>query len=94
MAHDRPNACLTFGIEGALERLRALLDQAIEVMPSCTAPERVISWVEGFGARLYPSGLRASVGASVHPAHATHPNHPTTGSANDASLAPVAALRA
>jgi geranylgeranyl diphosphate synthase type II len=83
MAHDRPNACLTFGIEGALDRLRSLLDQAIEVMPSCTAPERVIGWVEAFGARLYPSGHRL---AKVV--------HPTNGSANDASLAQVAALRA
>lgn len=83
MAHDRPNACMTFGIEGALDRLRSLLDQAIEVMPSCSAPERVIGWVEGFGTRLYPSGLRLAKGV-----------HPTNGSANDASLAPVAALRA
>jgi geranylgeranyl diphosphate synthase, type II len=83
MAHDRPNACMTFGIEGALDRLRSLLDQAIEVMPSCTAPEQVISWVEGFGARLYPSGLRLAKGV-----------HPTNGSANDASVAQVAALRA
>jgi geranylgeranyl diphosphate synthase type II len=82
MAHDRPNACLTFGIEGALERLRTLLDQAIEVMPSCTAPERVIAWVEGFGARLY------------HPNQPNHPSHQANGSANEASLAPVAALRA
>jgi geranylgeranyl diphosphate synthase type II len=81
MAHDRPNACMTFGIEGALDRLRSLLDQAIEVMPSCSAPERVIGWVEGFGSRLYPSGLR--VGTGVHPT-----------SANDASLVQVAALRA
>jgi geranylgeranyl diphosphate synthase type II len=87
MAHDRPNACLTFGIEGALERLRALLDQAIEVMPSCTAPERVIGWVEGFGTRLYPSGVRPSN-------HQSHPAHQANGSANEASLAPVAALRA
>jgi geranylgeranyl diphosphate synthase type II len=77
MVHDRPNACMTFGIEGALDRLRTLLGQAIEVMPSCAAPEHVIGWVEGFGSRLYPSGLRASMG-----------------SANDASVARVAALRA
>jgi geranylgeranyl diphosphate synthase type II len=64
MAHDRPNACLTFGIEGALERLRSLLDNAIEAMPSCAHPERVISWVESFGARLYPTAVR------VHPASA------------------------
>jgi geranylgeranyl diphosphate synthase type II len=58
MAHDRPNACLTLGIDGALERLRALLDQAIESMPSCARPEHVINWVEGFGARLYPRAVR------------------------------------
>jgi geranylgeranyl diphosphate synthase type II len=54
MAHDRPNACLTLGIEGALERLRNLLDQAVEAMPTCAEPERVVDWVEGFGARLNP----------------------------------------
>jgi geranylgeranyl diphosphate synthase type II len=53
MAHHRPNACMSFGIEGALDRLRTLLDQAIEVMPSCSAPERVIGWVEGFGTKLW-----------------------------------------
>jgi geranylgeranyl diphosphate synthase type II len=58
MAHDRPNACLTLGIDGALERLRSLLDQAVEAMPTCPAPERVVGWVEGFGARLYPSATR------------------------------------
>lgn len=58
MVHDRPNACLTLGIDGALERLRTLLDQAIEAMPSCARPEQVIDWVESFGARLYPRAVR------------------------------------
>jgi geranylgeranyl diphosphate synthase, type II len=53
MAHGRQNACMTLGIEGALDRLRTLLDQAVEVIPSCPAPERVIGWVEGFGKRLW-----------------------------------------
>jgi geranylgeranyl diphosphate synthase type II len=60
LAHDRPNACVALGIDGVRERLRMLIDQAIEVMPSCTAPERVISWVQGFGTRLYPSVLRVN----------------------------------
>lgn len=58
MAHDRPNACMTLGIEGALERLRKLLDQAVEAMPACPRPERVVDWVEDFGARLYPRAVR------------------------------------
>ncbi|MFO7565806.1 MAG: polyprenyl synthetase family protein [Enhygromyxa sp.] len=58
MAHDRPNACMTLGIDGALDRLRKLLDQATEAMPDCPHPERVIAWVEGFGARLYPRAVR------------------------------------
>lgn len=62
MAHDRPNACVTFGIEGAIERLRSLLDHALAAMPSCAHPERAIAWVEDFGARLYPTAVR------VHPA--------------------------
>lgn len=58
MAHNRPNACMTLGIDGALERLRKLLDQAIGAMPDCPHPERVVAWVEGFGARLYPRAVR------------------------------------
>ena len=58
MVHDRPNACMTLGIDGALERLRALLDQALEAMPNCHRPEQVSEWVEGFGARLYPRAVR------------------------------------
>lgn len=58
MAHNRPNACMTLGIDGALERLRKLLDQAIAAMPDCPHPERVVAWVEGFGARLYPRAVR------------------------------------
>jgi geranylgeranyl diphosphate synthase type II len=65
MAHDRPNACLTLGIEGALERLRSLLDQALEATPSCVEPARVIDWVEGFGARLYPRAVRVPLAASA-----------------------------
>jgi geranylgeranyl diphosphate synthase type II len=60
MAHDRPNACVTFGIDGALERVQTLLGQAIDAMPSCAAPERVIGWVESFGSRLNPASLRVS----------------------------------
>jgi geranylgeranyl diphosphate synthase type II len=81
MAHDRPNACMTLGIEGALDRLRSLLAQAIEAMPSCAAPEHVIAWVDGFGARLYPTSVR------VHQASVSGAS-----SAND--VAQVAALRA
>jgi geranylgeranyl diphosphate synthase type II len=56
MAHGRPNVCMSIGIEGALARLRSLLDQAIEVIPSCPAPERVLGWVEGFGTRMMECG--------------------------------------
>lgn len=68
MVHDRPNACHTYGIDGALERLRTLLDQALEAMPACEAPERVVGWVEGFGARLYPS-TRTHAPALAQPAN-------------------------
>lgn len=54
MVHNRPNACMTLGIDGALDRLRKLLDSAVAVMPACPQPERVLDWVESFGARLYP----------------------------------------
>jgi len=60
MAHNRPNACISLGIDGALARLRKLLDEAIEAMPVCPRPDRVIEWVEHFGARLYPRAVRVS----------------------------------
>jgi len=63
MVHNRPNACMTLGIDGALERLRKLLDSAVEIMPGCPHPERVTQWVESFGARLYQVMPRA---ARVH----------------------------
>ena len=59
MVHNRPNACHSLGVEGALDRLRKLLDQAIEATPVCAHPQRVVDWVEGFGARLYPRAVPA-----------------------------------
>ena len=60
MVHDRPNACLALGIDGALARLRQLIDQSVEAMPACPHPERVIEWVDRFAARLYPSHARTA----------------------------------
>ncbi len=60
MTHNRPNACLSLGIDGALARLRKLLDDAIEAMPACPRPECVVDWVEQFGARLYPRAVVVS----------------------------------
>ncbi len=65
-AHDRPNACSVLGINGALDRLRALLDQAVEALPTCPHPERVVAWVEGFGARLYPRAVTAEEPSANH----------------------------
>lgn len=64
MVHDRPNACVTLGIDGALDRLRSLLDQALEAMPACSDRARVVGWVEGFGARLYPRSMRVAANAA------------------------------
>ncbi|WP_217909801.1 polyprenyl synthetase family protein [Pseudenhygromyxa sp. WMMC2535] len=61
MVHNRPNACISLGIDGALARLRSLLDQAIAAMPACRHPQRVVQWVEGFGARLYPRAVRPGI---------------------------------
>jgi geranylgeranyl diphosphate synthase, type II len=65
MVHNRPNACMTLGIDGALERLRKLLGQALETMPACSYPEHVSNWVEDLGARLYPCARLHPVSASV-----------------------------
>lgn len=64
MVHNRPNACISLGIDGALARLRKLLDEAIEAMPVCPRPDYVVDWVEHFGARLYPR-VRVSEQPSV-----------------------------
>jgi geranylgeranyl diphosphate synthase type II len=65
MAHNRPNACISLGIDGALARLRRLLDDAIEAMPVCPRPDCVVDWVEQFGARLYPHAVPVSEQPSV-----------------------------
>lgn len=65
MAHNRPNACISLGIDGALARLRRLLDDAIEAMPVCPRPDCVVDWVEHFGARLYPRAVHVSDQPSV-----------------------------
>jgi geranylgeranyl diphosphate synthase type II len=66
MAHNRPNACLSLGIDGALARLRRLLDEAIEAMPVCPRPDCVVEWVEHFGARLYPHAVHVSDSVSAN----------------------------
>lgn len=52
IVNGRPNAALTLGVEGAVARLQELLDAAIDTIPSCEAPEHVVSWVRGYGDRL------------------------------------------
>lgn len=52
IVNGRPNAALTLGIDGAIQRLQGLLDDAIDTIPNCPAPEHVVSWVRGYGDRL------------------------------------------
>ena len=54
-AHDRPNAALSLGVSRASERMRTLLDQAVEHLPSCNDPETVAVWLEHFASNLLPT---------------------------------------
>jgi geranylgeranyl diphosphate synthase type II len=51
--HARPSVVATLGVEGAKQRLRALLDAADAAVPQCPHPERIRGWIAGFRAKLW-----------------------------------------
>nr|WP_198154683.1 polyprenyl synthetase family protein [Plesiocystis pacifica] len=59
IAHNRPNACISLGVDGAVNRLRALLDRAIDTIPACPEPDRVVDWVDSFAGRLYAGASKS-----------------------------------
>ena len=56
-AHGRPSAVAELGLEGALERLRALVGAAVEGIPPCPGRERLAALVRAEMRRLLPAEL-------------------------------------
>lgn len=57
-ALSRPNAVATFGINGAVARLRGLVSQAVESVPDCPGADPLRSLVHTMAERLVPEGLK------------------------------------
>ncbi|MEM6441225.1 MAG: geranylgeranyl pyrophosphate synthase, partial [Pseudomonadota bacterium] len=56
-AHGRPSAVTELGVNGAVERLQALLREAVASIPECPGEDRLKALVMAQAARLAPSGL-------------------------------------
>jgi geranylgeranyl diphosphate synthase, type II len=59
-ANDRPNAVARLGAQGAVARLRHLVDEALEAIPPCEGREGLSSLVQQIAQRLVPVSLRAA----------------------------------
>ncbi|MCG6939954.1 MAG: polyprenyl synthetase family protein [Thiohalocapsa sp.] len=57
-AHDRPSAVAELGVEGAVARLKALLDEAIESIPACPGRDQLAAMARAEMERLLPAALR------------------------------------
>ncbi|MEM1315772.1 MAG: polyprenyl synthetase family protein [Pseudomonadota bacterium] len=55
--HGRPSAVTELGVRGAVERLHALLREAVGSIPDCPGEERLKALVMAQAERLAPSGL-------------------------------------
>ena len=56
-AHERPSAVAELGLEGALERLAALIREAADSIPACPGAERLRAMVMEETRRLLPASL-------------------------------------
>ncbi|MCA3011855.1 MAG: polyprenyl synthetase family protein [Myxococcaceae bacterium] len=57
---DRPNAVARLGVQGAIERLERLVDEAIESIPACSGRAALIGLVRHIAERLVPVAIRAA----------------------------------
>ena len=58
-AHDRPSAVAQLGVEGAVARLKALLDEAIASIPACPGRDKLAAMAQAEMDRLLPASLRS-----------------------------------
>ncbi|MEL6363677.1 MAG: polyprenyl synthetase family protein [Pseudomonadota bacterium] len=58
--NDRPSAVRAFGVKGALEQLRALIDDAAMSVPDCPGAEDLRGLVYAQARRLTPKSLQAA----------------------------------
>lgn len=59
-AHDRPNAVASFGVEGAVRRLRDAMGAAIASIPSCPGERGLCAMVRAQAERLTPVAFAQS----------------------------------
>ena len=62
-AHARPSAVAELGVEGAVGRLRAILDGAVASIPDCPGRDRLAAMVGQQAARLIPQGAPVALAA-------------------------------
>ena len=56
-AHGRPSAVATLGIDGALRRLRSLVEDAAAAVPDCAGGEALEALIRSEEKRLVPKKL-------------------------------------
>lgn len=56
-ANNRPNAVNALGVEGAVEQLEALVNDAVDSVPDCAGADRLRTLILAQSKRLTPSGL-------------------------------------
>ncbi|WP_058556719.1 polyprenyl synthetase family protein [Thiohalocapsa sp. ML1] len=57
--HGRPSAVSELGVDGAIARLTALLDEAVASIPACPGRDKLAAMARAEMERLLPKGLRA-----------------------------------
>ncbi len=57
-ALSRPSAVSSYGVTGAVARLRGLIAQAVEAVPECAGADPLRALVQQMAVRLVPEGLR------------------------------------
>lgn len=58
LVHDRPNASVALGLQGAVDRLDQLIATAQKLLPLCRGREEMASLIEKLASRLCPPNVR------------------------------------
>jgi geranylgeranyl diphosphate synthase type II len=58
-AHERPSAVAELGVDGAIDRLKVLLTEAVDSIPDCPGRDKLAGMAQAEMNRLLPAALRA-----------------------------------
>ncbi|MGD2020346.1 MAG: polyprenyl synthetase family protein [Thiohalocapsa sp.] len=58
-AHERPSAVAELGVDGAIDRLKVLLTEAVDSIPDCPGRDKLAAMAQAEMNRLLPAALRA-----------------------------------